>query len=78
MAEFSYQRNEGHNLLSLCLAMLGHTHLLTHRLMEGFMKYAENGSIAVTYIPTFIQTASGIQNLTGKIHRQDRDHISLL
>jgi hypothetical protein len=51
------QRKEVHTLLSLSLAMIGGIHLLTHKLMEGFMKYAETDSIAVTYIPTFTQTA---------------------
>jgi hypothetical protein len=49
------------------------------------MKYAvEIGSGAMIYIPSFITTNSGIQNLMGEgdthteIHRQQDDRISLL
>jgi hypothetical protein len=46
------------------------------------MKYAiKVGSGAVTYMPSFIKTGSGIQKLFGQdmqTHRQDRDCISLL
>jgi hypothetical protein len=43
------------------------------------MKYAaEMGSGAMIYIPSFIQTGSGIQGLIGRIHRQQGDLISLL
>jgi hypothetical protein len=44
------------------------------------MKYSvEMGSGAVIYIPSFIKTGSGIQKLIGgRIHRQQRDLISLL
>jgi hypothetical protein len=34
-----------------------------------------NGMI---YIPSFIKFGSGIQKLIGRIHRQERDRISLL
>jgi hypothetical protein len=41
-------------------------HIETHRLMEGFMKYAvEMGSGAMIYIPSFINIGSGIQKLMG-------------
>jgi hypothetical protein len=43
------------------------------------MKYAvEMGSCAMIYVPSFIKIGSGIQKLTGGIHRQDKDRISLL
>jgi hypothetical protein len=43
------------------------------------MKYAvEMGSAAIIYIPSFIKTGSGIENLTGEIHKQRGDHINLL
>jgi hypothetical protein len=45
------------------------------------MKYAvEMGSGAMIYIPSFINTGSGIQKLMGdtQTHRQDEDRISLL
>jgi hypothetical protein len=39
--------------------------------MEEFMKYTvETGSDAMTYIPRFIKTSSGIQKLMGEIHRR--------
>jgi hypothetical protein len=45
-------------------------HIQTHRLTEGFMKYAvEMGSGAIIYIPHFLKTGSRIQKLIGKIHR---------
>jgi hypothetical protein len=36
------------------------------------------GSGAVIYIPSFIKIGSGIQRLRRRIHRQQRDLISLL
>jgi hypothetical protein len=43
------------------------------------MKYAvQMGSGAMTYILSFIETGSGIQELIRGIHRQEGDHISLL
>jgi hypothetical protein len=47
---------------------------------EGATKYAvEMRSGAMIYIPDFMKTGSGIQKLiTGGIHRQHGDHISLL
>jgi hypothetical protein len=43
------------------------------------MKYAvEKGSTAMIYIPGFIAFGSGIQNLIGRIHRQQGDLIILL
>jgi hypothetical protein len=47
------------------------------------MKYAvEMGSVAIIYIPSFINIGSGIQKLIGGIHiqthRQEGDRISLL
>jgi hypothetical protein len=43
------------------------------------MKYAvEIGSGAMTYILSFINIGSGIQNVIGKIHRQHGDRIGLL
>jgi hypothetical protein len=42
------------------------------------MKYVvEMGSGAMVYIPSFINTCSGIQTLIGGIHRQHGDIISL-
>jgi hypothetical protein len=42
------------------------------------MKYAvEMGSGAMIYIPSFTEIGSGIQKLTGGIHRQQGDLISL-
>jgi hypothetical protein len=46
------------------------------------MKYAvEMGSVAMIYIPSFIETGSGIQKLVGgdtQTHRQVGDPISLI
>jgi hypothetical protein len=43
------------------------------------MKYVtEIGSGSVIYIPSFIKSGSGIQNLIGEIYRQHEDSISLL
>jgi hypothetical protein len=45
------------------------------------MKYAvEMGSSAMIYIPSVINTGSGVKKLIGRIHRhrQDVDRISLL
>jgi hypothetical protein len=36
------------------------------------------GSVAMINVPSLIKIGSGIQNLTGRIHRQQRDLISLL
>jgi hypothetical protein len=38
----------------------------------------ELGSGGMIYIPSFIETGSGIQNLIGQIHRQHGDLISPL
>jgi hypothetical protein len=47
--------------------------------MGGIMKYAvEMGAGVMTYIPSFMKIGSGIQKLTGGIHRQHGDIISLL
>jgi hypothetical protein len=41
-------------------------YMQTHRLMEGFMKYAiEMGSGATIYVPGFMKIGSGIQKLIG-------------
>jgi hypothetical protein len=43
------------------------------------MKYTvEIGSGTMIYVPSFIKIGSGIQKLTGGIHRQHGDRISLL
>jgi hypothetical protein len=43
------------------------------------MKYtAEMGSVAMIHIPNFIKIGSGIQKLSGGIHRHNGDHIRLL
>jgi hypothetical protein len=46
--------------------------------MEGFMKYAvEMGSVAMVYIPSFIQIGSAIRKLIGGIRRHtDRMEIA--
>jgi hypothetical protein len=39
------------------------------------MKYAvEIGSVAMIYIPSFIRAGSGIQKLTGEIHKHKHKH----
>jgi hypothetical protein len=46
-------------------------------MFEGFMKQAnEMGLSAATHMPSFIETGSGFQQLTGE-ERQDEDRISL-
>jgi hypothetical protein len=65
-------------LLSCCLATYTYRH---PDCWEGFKKYAvEMGSSAMIYMPSFMKTGSGIQNLMGGIHRhkQERGCIGLL
>jgi hypothetical protein len=43
------------------------------------MKYTvEMGSVAMIYIPSFINIGSGIQKIMGEIHRKHADLISII
>jgi hypothetical protein len=54
--------------------MLERTHIHTHRLRGGIYEVSlQMGSVAVIYIPSFMKIGSGIQKLTGGIHRQHGD-----
>jgi hypothetical protein len=47
--------------------------------MRGIHEYAaEMGSGDMIHMPSFIKIGSDIQKLTGRIHKQHGDHISLL
>jgi hypothetical protein len=43
--------------------------------MGGIFNWAvEMGSGAVIYVPSFIKIGSGLQKITGRLHRQTRTH----
>jgi hypothetical protein len=69
-------------LPSLCLATIDEIHIQAHGLMGGIYEIVvEMCSGAVIYIPSFINTGSGIQKLIGRdtqTHKQHGGRISLL
>jgi hypothetical protein len=67
---------EGYTSPSRCLATTKWIHIQDTDWWEGFKKYAvEMGSGAMIYIPSFIKTSSGIQNLI--VHRHKGNNRAL-
>jgi hypothetical protein len=63
------------SLPSRCLATIGG---YTYRLMGGIFNSAvEMGSCAVIYVPSFIKIGSGVQKLTGGIHKHTHSNVIL-